>query len=99
LGDFYPKSSFAIHPDNPLKKSEFDWLHKNHEDNRFKDIFVKASAKYFLVHIPSFTDCLVDRRGSSFLLNLHDAVWRPIWINRAQIVVFAVYTDITQLTY
>ena len=26
LGDFCPKDTFATHPDNPLKASEFNWL-------------------------------------------------------------------------
>jgi hypothetical protein len=64
LGDFCPKSSFAIHPDNPLKESEFNWLFKNREANGFKEAFVKVTARNFLVHVPTFTQCLADRRGA-----------------------------------
>lgn len=64
LGDFCPKSSFATHPDNPLKESEFNWLFKNREANGFKEAFVKVTARNFLVHVPTFTQCLADRRGA-----------------------------------
>ncbi len=64
LGDFCPKSSFATHPDNPLKESEFNWLFKNRDANGFKEAFVKVTARTFLVHIPTFTQCLTDRRGA-----------------------------------
>lgn len=64
LGDFCPKSSFATHPDNPLKESEFNWLFKNRDANGFKDAFVKVTTRNFLVHIPTFTQCLTDRRGA-----------------------------------
>jgi hypothetical protein len=64
LGDFCPKSSFATHPDNPLKESEFNWLFKNREANGFKEAFVKVTARNFLVHIPTFTQCLADKRGA-----------------------------------
>jgi hypothetical protein len=64
LGDFFPKNTFATHPDNPLKESEFNWLFKNRDTNGFKDAFVKVNARKFLVHIPTFTACLVSRRGA-----------------------------------
>ena len=64
LGDFCPKNSFATHPDNPLKKSEFDWIFKNRDANGFKEAFVKVTARNFLVHIPTFAKCLSDRRGA-----------------------------------
>jgi hypothetical protein len=64
LSDFCPKNSFATHPDNPLKKSEFNWLFKNRDANGFKEAFVKVTARNFLVHIPTFTKCLADRRGT-----------------------------------
>lgn len=64
LGDFCPKNTFSTHPDNPLKKSEFNWLFKNREANGFKEAFVKVTARNFLVHIPTFTQCLADRRGA-----------------------------------
>jgi len=64
LGDFCPKNTFATHPDNPLKESEFNWLFKNREANGFKEAFVKVTARNFLVHVPTFTQCLADRRGA-----------------------------------
>lgn len=64
LGDFCPKDTFANHPDNPLTESEFNWLFKNRDANGFKAAFVRINARKFLVHIPSFTQCLADRRGA-----------------------------------
>jgi len=64
LGDFCPKNTFATHPDNPLKKSEFNWLFKNRDANGFKEAFVKVTSRNFLVHIPTFIQCLADRRGA-----------------------------------
>jgi hypothetical protein len=64
LGDFCSKSSFANHPDNSLKKSEFDWLFKNRNSNGFEEAFVKVNARNYLVYIPTFTQCLADRRGA-----------------------------------
>lgn len=63
LGDFCPKNAFANHPDNPLKESEFNWLFKNRDSNGFKEAFVKVTARNFLIHIPTFIQCLADRRG------------------------------------
>ena len=64
LGDFCPKRNFATHPDNPLKESEFNWVFKNRDANGFKDAFVKVTARNFLIHIPTFTQCLADKRGA-----------------------------------
>jgi hypothetical protein len=64
LSDFCPKISFATHPDNPLKESEFNWLFKNRDTNGFKDAFVKVNARKFLVHIPTFISCLASLRGA-----------------------------------
>jgi hypothetical protein len=64
LGDFCPKGIFATHPDNPLKESEFNWLFKNREANGFKEAFVKVTARNFLVHVPTFVQCLAQRRGA-----------------------------------
>ena len=63
LGDFCPKSKFARHPDNPLKESEFNWLFKNRDTNGFRDAFVKVTSRNFLVHIPTFIQCLANRKG------------------------------------
>jgi len=64
LGDFCPKNIFATSPDNPLKESEFNWLFKNRDSNGFKAAFVKVNARKFLVHLPTFTECLANRRGA-----------------------------------
>ena len=64
LGDFCPKNTFATHPDNPLKASEFNWLFKNRDANGFKEAFVKVTARNFLVHIPTFIQCLAEHRGA-----------------------------------
>lgn len=64
LRDFCPKRSFASHPDNPLNSSEFEYLFKNRDANGFKEAFVKVNARNYLVHIPTFTQCLVNRRGA-----------------------------------
>ena len=64
LGDFCPKNQFAVHPDNPLTVSEINWLFKNRDVNGFKDAFVKVNVRNFLVHIPTFAQCLTDRRGA-----------------------------------
>lgn len=64
LGDFCPKDAFINHPDNPLKESELNWLFKNREANGFKAAFVRVNARKFLVHIPTFTQCLADRKGA-----------------------------------
>jgi hypothetical protein len=63
LSDFCPKNIFATHPNNPLKEPEFNWLFKNRESNGFSLAFVRVNARKFLVHIPTFTQCLADRRG------------------------------------
>ena len=64
LSDFCPKQIFAHHPDNPLTKSELDWLFKNRNSNGFEEAFVKVNARNYLVHIPTFIQCLADRRGA-----------------------------------
>ena len=64
LGDFCPKNTFVSHPDNPLNASEFNWLFKNRGTNGFNEAFVKLNARKYLVHIPSFIDCLAKRRGA-----------------------------------
>lgn len=63
LTDFCPKNIFAAHPANPLKESEFNWLFKNRHFNGFKTAFVKVNARKYLVHIPTFTQCLIERQG------------------------------------
>jgi hypothetical protein len=64
LSEFCSKNIFATHPDNPLNKSELDWLFKNRNSNGFTEAFVKVTSRNFLVHIPTFTKCLANRRGA-----------------------------------
>jgi hypothetical protein len=64
LTDFCPKQIFATHPDNPLKESEFNYVFKNREVNGFKDSFVRVNARKFLIHIPTFIECLNSRKGA-----------------------------------
>ena len=64
LGDFCPKKNFAVHPDNPLTESEFNWLFKNRDVNGFNDVFIKVNAKKYLVDVPTFAQRLSERRGA-----------------------------------
>ncbi len=62
--EYCPKIKFKFHPANPLKPAEFLWLFKNREANGFKEAFIKVTARNFLVHVPTFTQCLTNRRGA-----------------------------------
>lgn len=64
LSDFCPKNVFATHADNPLKISEFEWIFKNRKYNGFDCAFVRVTARNFLVHLPTFVQCLADKRGA-----------------------------------
>ena len=64
LSEYIPKKEFSSHPENPLSGSEFNWIFKQRETNGFAKAFVKFSARGFLVHIPSFKDCLKAKRGA-----------------------------------
>ena len=63
LGEYIPKKKFAISPDCPVTDAEFKWLFKQRETNGFAKAFVKFSARGFLVHVPSFIECLNAKRG------------------------------------
>jgi hypothetical protein len=63
LADFCSKNSFAKHPENPLSETEFNWLFKNRDSNGFASAFIKITAKTFLVHIPTFVNCLTVKQG------------------------------------
>jgi hypothetical protein len=52
------KIKFKLHPDNPLQPAEFLWLFKHREKNGFAKAFIKVSSKNFLVHIPTFAQCV-----------------------------------------
>lgn len=64
LSEYCPKNQFGRHPINPLKYSEFQWLFKNRENNGFSKAFVKVTSRNYLVHIPTFIQCLAERRGA-----------------------------------
>lgn len=64
LGDFCPKNKFAKRPDIPLEESELNWIFKNRENNGFAEAFVKVTARNYLVHVPTFIQCLASRRGA-----------------------------------
>ena len=64
LEEYCQKNEFATHPDNPLKKPEFNWVFKQREHNGFSKAFVKINSRNFLVHIPTYTQCLAERRGA-----------------------------------
>lgn len=64
LSDFCPENVFANHPNNRLNEPEFNWFFRSRESSGFKLAFVRVNARKFVVHIPTFVDCLSDRRGS-----------------------------------
>ena len=63
LTDFCSKNDFSVHPDNPLSEVEFGWIFKKRATNGFSKAFVKISTKKFLVHLPTFVQCLSARCG------------------------------------
>ena len=64
LSEYIAKKEFAAHPENPLSEPELNWVFKQRELNGFSKAFVKFSARGFLVHIPSFLDCLKEKSGA-----------------------------------
>lgn len=62
LSDYCSKEKFISNPGNPLKKSQLDWIFRNRHTNGFKDSFIKVSSRAYLVHIPTFIQCLEARR-------------------------------------
>lgn len=64
LGEFIPKKKFVLSSDCPVTGSEFEWLFKQRSSNGFAKAFVKFSARGFLVHVPSFIECLNAKRGA-----------------------------------
>ncbi len=64
LGEYIPKKKFVLSPDCPVTDSEFSWLFKQRANNGFAEAFVKFSARGFLVHVPSFIECLNEKRGA-----------------------------------
>ena len=64
LGEFIPKKKFAISQECHVADSELDWIFKQRASNGFAKAFVKFSARGFLVHVPSFIECLDAKRGA-----------------------------------
>ena len=64
LSEFVNKNVFANSSDCPVTPPEFNWLFKRREHNGFAEAFVKVSARSFLVHIPTFINCLSAKRGA-----------------------------------
>jgi len=63
LNEYRAKAEFAKDSTNPLTAAEFDYLFKNREFNGFSKAFVKINRRKFLVHVPTFVECLANRLG------------------------------------
>lgn len=64
LCEFVPKKKFAESEECPITEPEFNWLFKQRERNGFAKAFAKVSERNYLVHIPSFIECLNKKRGT-----------------------------------
>ncbi len=63
LEDYISKNEFGVSSICPVTNSELNWIFKQREYNGFKEAFVKVTARNYLVHIPTFTACLSEKRG------------------------------------
>jgi len=63
LEEYISKKDFGISSVCPVTDSELNWLFKQREYNGFKKAFVKVTARNYLVHIPTFINCLSEKRG------------------------------------
>ena len=63
LSEYVPKNKFASSSNCPISDSEFNWIFKQRKNNGFAKAFVKFSARGFLVHIPTFIECLKAKQG------------------------------------
>ncbi len=63
LEDYISKNEFGVSSICPVTNSELNWIFKQREYNGFKKAFVKVTARNYLVHIPTFTACLSEKRG------------------------------------
>jgi len=63
IAEYVSKKDFALIATCPVSSSELNWLFKQREINGFKQAFVKVTARNYLVHIPTFTNCLSEKRG------------------------------------
>lgn len=63
LEEYISKNEFGMSSICPVTYSELSWIFKQREYNGFKKAFVKVTARNYLVHIPTFTNCLSEKRG------------------------------------
>ena len=63
IEEFISKKDFVASSICPLTDSELNWIFKQREYNGFKKAFVRVTARKYLVHIPTFTSCLSEKRG------------------------------------
>jgi hypothetical protein len=63
LEEYISKKEFGASSICPVSNSELNWIFKQREYNGFKKAFVKVTARNYLVHIPTFTNCLSEKRG------------------------------------
>ena len=64
LNEYIPKNKFVSSKDCPVTSSEFNWLFKQREQNGFAKAFVKLNARSFLIHVPTFIQCLSEKQGA-----------------------------------
>ena len=63
LEEYISKKEFGASSICPVTNSELNWIFKQRESNGFKKAFVRVTARNYLVHIPTFTICLSEKRG------------------------------------
>jgi hypothetical protein len=63
LEEYISKKEFGTSSRCPVTNSELNWIFKQREYNGFKKAFVKLTARNYLIHIPTFTNCLSEKRG------------------------------------
>jgi len=63
LAEYISKKDFGISSMCPVTNPELNWIFKQREYNGFKKAFVKVTARNYLVHIPTFINCLSEKRG------------------------------------
>lgn len=63
LEEFISKKDFGASSICPVTDSELNWIFKQRDFNGFKKAFVRVTARNYLVHIPTFTNCLSEKRG------------------------------------
>ena len=64
LNDYVSKNKFAESEDCPVNNSELNWIFKQRAHNGFAEAFVKVTSRNYLIHVPSFINCLHAKRGS-----------------------------------